>query len=269
MAQMYNVGVFTRGENMVWTCRWTEGTKESSIGFEFVKGFEGEDSIGVRLRYNILQDSFGEGKSLDYNVSIRTSPSYKQKTWYWYLCPLIINGTNCHRRVRNLYFLPGSDYFGCSHCRDLVMRSLPLHARNLFRQTLYVDEKSEGEGPGKEDEAKASASGWKPEEKRQVCLVCGCFSEGAFCCNCGRRLDGKPETDFMKILGVGASASMDDIRLAFKMRLKEYHPDRVAHLGPKLQEVAEQEIKEINQAYAVLKDPQRREEYLRQVLGTR
>jgi DnaJ like chaperone protein len=29
----------------------------------------------------------------------------------------------------------------------------------------------------------------------------------------------------------------------------QYHPDRVAHLGPKLREVAEHEMKEINEAY--------------------
>ena len=31
--------------------------------------------------------------------------------------------------------------------------------------------------------------------------------------------------------------------------LKEYHPDKVANLGKKLQDVAEKESKEINEAY--------------------
>jgi DnaJ like chaperone protein len=64
---------------------------------------------------------------------------------------------------------------------------------------------------------------------------------------------------------VDPAASFQAVRVAFTTRLKEYHPDRVAHLGQKLQKVAEEEIKHINLAYETLKDPGRRNEYLRRI----
>jgi hypothetical protein len=50
-------------------------------------------------------------------------------------------------------------------------------------------------------------------------------------------------------LGVGADASIDEIKTAWKTRMKEYHPDRVQTLGPKLRELAEAETKRLNEAY--------------------
>lgn len=41
-----------------------------------------------------------------------------------------------------------------------------------------------------------------------------------------------------------------DIKRHYRKRMLEYHPDRVAALGPKLREVAESETKRINDAYA-------------------
>ena len=41
----------------------------------------------------------------------------------------------------------------------------------------------------------------------------------------------KPAPDAYSILGVSLGASQKEIGKAFKRRIKEYHPDRVAHLG--------------------------------------
>lgn len=56
-------------------------------------------------------------------------------------------------------------------------------------------------------------------------------------------------THWAAILGVGASASMDEIRQAYRRRMSEYHPDKVAGLGAELRELAEKKAKEINGAY--------------------
>ncbi len=58
-----------------------------------------------------------------------------------------------------------------------------------------------------------------------------------------------------EILGVSANASMDDITAAYRKMASLYHPDKVAHLAPEFQVMAEQRMKEINAAYQELKEP--------------
>ncbi len=52
-----------------------------------------------------------------------------------------------------------------------------------------------------------------------------------------------------EVLEVAPSAGTEEIRSAYHKLMKQYHPDRVAHLGKKLRAVAEQEAKAINEAY--------------------
>jgi molecular chaperone DnaJ len=62
--------------------------------------------------------------------------------------------------------------------------------------------------------------------------------------------------DYYKIHGVEKNASQDDIKKAFRRLARKYHPD----LNPG-NKAAEEKFKEINEAYAVLGDPQKRTEY--------
>ena len=62
--------------------------------------------------------------------------------------------------------------------------------------------------------------------------------------------------DYYKTLGVSREASADDIRKAFRKLAREYHPD-VA----KEKKTAEEKFKEINEAYEVLGDPEKRKKY--------
>src|SRR5512140_2125832 len=59
--------------------------------------------------------------------------------------------------------------------------------------------------------------------------------------------------DYYKVLGVERSASADDVRKAYRKLAMQYHPDR--NPGDKQ---AEERFKEINEAYQVLSDPQKR-----------
>jgi hypothetical protein len=58
--------------------------------------------------------------------------------------------------------------------------------------------------------------------------------------------------DAYEVLGVSRSASDDAIRAAYRARMKEYHPDKVAHLGEELQQLANEKSQQIQRAYRKL-----------------
>ena len=61
--------------------------------------------------------------------------------------------------------------------------------------------------------------------------------------------------DYYNILGVPRNASQDEIKTAFRRLARQYHPDVSSAAD------AEERFKEINEAYAVLSDPQKRAAY--------
>ena len=64
--------------------------------------------------------------------------------------------------------------------------------------------------------------------------------------------------DYYSILGVSREASDEDLKKAFRKKAMDYHPDRNKS-NPK----AEEKFKEINEAYAVLGDKEKRSQYNR------
>jgi curved DNA-binding protein len=62
--------------------------------------------------------------------------------------------------------------------------------------------------------------------------------------------------DYYKILGVAKNASQEEIRSAFRKLARKYHPD--ANKGDP---AAEDKFKELNEAYQVLSDPDKRSKY--------
>jgi DnaJ like chaperone protein len=52
------------------------------------------------------------------------------------------------------------------------------------------------------------------------------------------------------ILAVSPDASAEEIQIAYKQMIKQYHPDKVATLGKEIRDLAESKSKEINGAYA-------------------
>lgn len=62
--------------------------------------------------------------------------------------------------------------------------------------------------------------------------------------------------DYYKVLGVAKGASAEEIKKAFRKLALKYHPDR--NKGDK---EAEDKFKEINEAYAVLSDPKKKQEF--------
>src|SRR5918997_1151103 len=62
--------------------------------------------------------------------------------------------------------------------------------------------------------------------------------------------------DYYDILGVSKTASADEIKLAHRKLVRQYHPD-----VNKNNKAAEEKFKEVQEAYDVLSDPQKRSAY--------
>ena len=62
------------------------------------------------------------------------------------------------------------------------------------------------------------------------------------------------ENDYYKVLGVSRDASQDEIQKAYRKLSRQYHPDIAG-------KEYEDKFKEINEAYSVLSDPEKREQY--------
>jgi molecular chaperone DnaJ len=65
----------------------------------------------------------------------------------------------------------------------------------------------------------------------------------------------KSNRDYYEILGVTKNASADEIKRAYRKLARQYHPDVNKKSG------AEEKFKEINEAYQVLSDPNKRSQY--------
>ena len=63
------------------------------------------------------------------------------------------------------------------------------------------------------------------------------------------------DQDYYDVLGVSRNANEEDIRRAFRRKAMEYHPDRNKNAD------AEEKFKEINEAYQVLSDTNKRAQY--------
>lgn len=58
-----------------------------------------------------------------------------------------------------------------------------------------------------------------------------------------------PLTNWFLILEVSQGASKKEITAAYKQKIRQYHPDKVAQMGTEIRELAEFKSKQINTAY--------------------
>lgn len=92
------------------------------------RGEERTNSVGYQVdtqadRGMLTLDYQVRGEAVRYSVPLVTTRPHFGGVRWWYVCPLVVNGQACGRRVGKLYLPPGGRYFGCRHCYDLTYRS--------------------------------------------------------------------------------------------------------------------------------------------------
>lgn len=71
----------------------------------------------------------------------------------------------------------------------------------------------------------------------------------------------KKKQDYYEILRINRNATQDDIRKAYHELAKLYHPDKYAQLADDLRAEAGRRFAEMNEAYAVLSNAEKRKKY--------
>jgi hypothetical protein len=109
--------------------RWTNYAGEETGSISFQVSVEGDMGY-IRFQYTQTDRFSKEETHLGYKVDLVSTPcNYGGKRW-WFICPLVINGKACNRRVGVLY-LGGGKYFGCRHCYNLTYRSCKEHDKRV------------------------------------------------------------------------------------------------------------------------------------------
>lgn len=62
-----------------------------------------------------------------------------------------------------------------------------------------------------------------------------------------------PPRSAHEILGISPQASWEEIQAAYKNKIKQYHPDKLSHLGEEFSSLANERFLEIQKAYDSLK----------------
>lgn len=105
-------GHLARGHVGGW--QWTqEGKRVASIGTR------GEDG-GLRLVYRVTPYA-GQSEDIQEFISIIWKGCHLGGQRPYFICPGIVNGRGCYRRVAKLYL--GSRHFLCRHCNGLAYAS--------------------------------------------------------------------------------------------------------------------------------------------------
>lgn len=126
--EFMRAGVFKEGEfrPLRWLWRLTSGTQQFSICYEV-------DATNLACPWFRVSYRLSTGETLDYKINLDTTdPNYGGRR-FWFLCPLVVGGRACWRRVGKLYLPSNHRYFGCRHCHDLTYTSCQRSDKRVSR----------------------------------------------------------------------------------------------------------------------------------------
>ncbi|TYB69504.1 DnaJ domain-containing protein [Bizionia saleffrena] len=87
------------------------------------------------------------------------------------------------------------------------------------------------------------------EEERQIATIAGYLNISSRDYNSIKAMFYNSSDNAYKILEITKAASADEIKQAYRRKVKKYHPDKVEHLGEEHKKGAEAKFKEVQKAY--------------------
>lgn len=90
---------------------------------------------------------------------------------------------------------------------------------------------------------------------REFAVACGATEDewGQVQEQFGLRTSERRLSELLAVFGLSPGASEPEIKAAYRNKMRDYHPDTVAHLAPEFQEVAVRKSQELNDAYGALR----------------
>lgn len=117
--QLHREGVLRPGAAGTWGWWNGDGERVARIGYAARGGFEGKVEA-VELRYTATSQD-GEPEDVQYKVPVTWTACHYGGARPWFLCPGVVDGRHCGRRVAVLY--AADSYFLCRHCYGLAYAS--------------------------------------------------------------------------------------------------------------------------------------------------
>ena len=111
---LHREGILSSGRSHSLSWLDEDGQKEASIRVNVMLGV-----VKLICRYQSCGGS--EWEDIEESVPLEWTDCNYGGSRQWFLCPGVVNGHHCGRRVAILY--AGGRYFLCRHCYDLVYKS--------------------------------------------------------------------------------------------------------------------------------------------------
>ena len=142
--------------------------------------------------------------------------------------------------------------------RYMLTKEMPRLKREIDSQRsgieTIISEKKRRKKPASGSQPPGGRQG---EAERQRRHNKGSATEDPFAKETGERFNvsegSMTEEDAHRILGLAPNCSPDDVQRAYREAIRQYHPDRVAHLAEEFRLLAEKRTKLINRAYEILR----------------